>query len=421
MTFRKFLKAFLPLVVIGISTAIAYHMINTKAENTRPVLSEKVWQVDVVKAIHQTLSPSITLYGRVESPEQLQAAAPGAGVVEQVNIRNGDSVLKGDILLSLDRRDFESRRVQAESELKDLRSQISELKIRQTANLALLKTEQELLELAKADVARMRKLKNQNLGSDTNLSNALNSLGRQQLALQNRQLEVDSFATKLQMLKARQNQAKARLEDADLSIERSQIIAPFNARISSVPVSVGGRVAIGQTLISLYPLNSLEIRAHIPHSYVASIQSAMAGSSPVMARVKIGQQVFEFNLTRLAGEAEATGIDAYFSTADSGLKLRPGELLTLILSLPTEADVIAVPYQAVYGNDLIYLKRESRLVGIDVKPIGRLELDSDTGTTGSRLLIRSSAIKEGDLIVITHLPNAVSGLKVRTVDNDSNQ
>lgn len=421
MTIRKLLKALLPVIVIGVSASIAWYLVNSKEQKQQPGLKEKIWQVDVIPAIRQSLSPSIILYGRVESPEQLQAAAPGAGIVEQVNVRSGDSVTKGDILLKLDRRDFESQHIQAESELGDLQSQMSELKIRHSANLASLKTERELLQLAEQDVTRMRKLKNQNLGSDTTLSDALNTLGRQQLSLQNRKLEVDSFPAKLQMLEARQKQSEARLVDAKLKIERSQVIAPFDAMINSVPVSTGDRVSIGQNLITLYPVHSLEIRAHIPHAYIANIQAAMANGKALRAETRRGQSRLEFDLIRLSGDAKATGIDAYFDTGDTSLSLRPGELLTLTLSLPAQSDVIEIPFQSIYGNARIYLNRDNRLLGIDVESVGQYQAEKGTGKSEARLLIRSELIKDDDLIVTTHLPNAVSGLKVRTVDNDKTQ
>jgi HlyD family secretion protein len=72
--------------------------------------------------------------------------------------------------------------------------------------------------------------------------------------------------------------------------------------------------------------------------------------------------------------------------------------------------VIAVPYQAIYGNSRLYLLYEDRLQGVDVESIGQY-VDADGN---SLLLVKSSQINDGDEIVITHLPNAVSGLKVKS-------
>jgi hypothetical protein len=85
----------------------------------------------------------------------------------------------------------------------------------------------------------------------------------------------------------------------------------------------------------------------------------------------------------------------------------------LSLRLPAESNVYAVPYQAIYGNSRIYLVAEQRLKAIEVITVGQAR-----GDDGQVLvLIRSDAISPGDQISVTHLPNAVSGLKVKTGDD----
>ena len=417
MTPRQIIKGLLPIIVIAVAVASMNYLVNSKAARKKPELREKVWQVDVITAERQTLSPGITLYGRVESPEQLQAAAPGAGIVEQVLVRSGDKVKKGQTLVRLDRRDFESQLVQAKSELMEIRSQVDELKIRHRSNQSSLNTEKELLQLAEDDVERMRKLKNQNLGADSALSEARGTLGRQQLSVQNRQFEVESFPAKLQMLEAQQSKYSVKLKDAELMIERSEVVAPFDAVINSAPVSVGDRVAIGQTLVSLYPIQSLEIRAHIPFRYVADIRAAMSQSQVPTAQWQRQDRILSFELNRLSGDAKPSGLDAYFDTGEASEALRPGELINLNLSLPPESNVFAIPFQAIYGNSRIFLLREDRLAGIDVETVGQFFRDDK----GAQLLVRSAQINDGDAIVVTHLPNAVTGLKVRTIENDTAQ
>ncbi len=410
MSTRKALKIILPFVLLGIAAVVMYELITSKPEREQQPLQEKVWQVDVISARKQSLSPSITLYGRVESPEMLQSAAPGAGIVEEVMVRVGDAVKSGQTLVTLDRRDFESLLLQAEAELKDIDSQHAELKIRHKSNLVSLKTEQELFTLAEQEAERMRKLKNQNLGADSALSDARSALAKQQLSLHSHQLEVESYPVKLQKLEAQQIKYGAKLGDVRLMLERSQAIAPFDGIISSVPVSKGDRVAIGQTLVSLYPVDSLEIRAHIPAVYITTIQSAIDQGVAPRAQLAGNSENLLFDLKRLAGEAEATGIDAYFQVSATTRQLRPGVLLPLNLSLPPQPDVFAVPFQAIYGNSRLYRLNEDRLEGIDVKTVGQYYPSRDQAL----LLVQSDLINDGDKIVVTHLPNAVSGLKVKT-------
>ena len=408
MTPKTLAKVILPILVLLLAGALYQVLMASKTTRQQPELVEKVWQIETIEAQRESLAPGVTLYGRIESPELLRAAAPGGGVVEKVFVRVGARVARGAALLDMDRRDFQASLLQAQADLRDVENQIAELKIRHQSNQAALATERILLDLAAAEVERLAKLQQQNLSTDTALNGARSELGRQQLAVTSRELEVDSFPAKLQILRARADRARARMDESQLAMSRSSIKAPFDAIVSRVEVSSGDRVSLGQILITLFPIDSLEIRAHLPVNYIDSVQRAIATGQTLSARIVRRDDLGEFELMRLAGEAEATGIDVYFAVPDIDEQMRPGELLPLELELPEQADVIAIPYQAIYGNSRIYQVADERLRAIDVTTVGQMR-DRDGNT---RVLVRSEEIASGDLIATTHLPNAVAGLKV---------
>ena len=409
MKARTSAKIILPFLVLLIASVLYFSLVSSRTEREKPALTEKVWQIDVIEARQQTVSPSVTLYGRIESPEQLKAAAPGGGIIEKVFVRNGARVEQGQPLVTMDRRDFAASLLQAEADLRDIDNQIAELKIRYQSNQVSLETERDLLALANDEVQRLVKLKKQNLSADTALNSARSELGRRRLEVTARELAVESHPAQLQILMARHDRSKAELDQARLAMDRSSIKAPFDAIISEVGVAAGDRVSLGQILISLFPVSNLEIRAHLPINYVKSVQLALTEGKQLDASVSNRKYLGRFPLIRLAGEAEATGIDAYFAIDSIAEQLRPGELLPLSLMLPAETGVFAVPYQAVYGNSRVYRVVENRLQALDVASIGQSSIEGGR----SLVLIRSSDIKPGDQIAITHLPNAVSGLKVQ--------
>ena len=65
MTSRAGLKLLLPMLVLLLAGAAYYSLVSSKTQRDRPVLSEKVWQIQVIPAERRSLSPSVTLYGRV--------------------------------------------------------------------------------------------------------------------------------------------------------------------------------------------------------------------------------------------------------------------------------------------------------------------------------------------------------------------
>ncbi len=417
MTTRSIVKIILPILIIAIAVGVFQRLKASKPEREKPELKEKVWQVEVIPALIQSLKPSLTLYGQVESPELLQAAAPGAGIISEVLVQNGSRVKNGPFLIKMDRRDFEYELVQAESDLRDIKNQISELQIRHRSNQIALETERELLQLAEQEVQRMQKLQKQQLGSDSALNEARSTLGRERLSVISRELEIDSFPVQMGKLEAMRDRNRSKLRDANLMIERSEVIAPFDGIINATAVSVGDRVDTGQTLISLYPTGSLEVRAHIPARYIFQVQQALASGETQLARLATPGGNLWLPLKRLAGEAAPSGIDAYFDAGETNQDLRPGALLTLDLTLSRQDDVIAVPYQAIYGNSRLYLLRDNRLQGINVKTEGQFR----DKTGDAFILVRSDQINQDDIIVVTHLPNAVSGLKVRSSGDEASQ
>lgn len=413
MTVRASARLILPVIVLALAAVVYHALLASKTERDKPRLSEKVWQVSAIDAQRQSLSPTITLYGKVESPELLQAGSPGSGVVERVFVRAGNQVRSGELLLRLDQRDFSAALLQSEADLRDIENQIEELKIRHAADRASLETERALMALAESEVNRLLKLQQQNLASDTALNSARTELGQRQLAVTARQLDVESYPARLQILQARRDRAQARLDQDRLAVTRSEVRAPFDAIISRVEVSAGDRVSLGQTLVSLYPQDSLEIRAHLPANHIDAVQQTLAEGRRLDASVPGRPNLGRLAVTRIAGEAEATGIDLFFATNRGDARLRPGELLALVLQLPAQEGVFAVPYQAIYGNSRIYRIVDERLQAIDVETVGQARGLGDE----VQVLIRSDQLEPGDRIAVTHLPNAVAGLKV-SVDGD---
>lgn len=406
---RSLLRLGLPLLLLAVGIAGFSYLMASRPEPPQPQAKEKVWQVDVFEATPQVLAPNLTLYGEIETPALMQAAAPGAGLVMDIRVRRGDRVTQDQPLLALDPRDFALAVAQAEADVMDLEAQLADLELRHRANLESLQKEQRLLKLAQAKVAREERLRQQKLSSESALDDARNALGRQELALISRQSEVERHAANRKQLQARLQRNQARLAEAQLALERSQVIAPFDGVVAAVPVAIGDRVQIGKVLVTLYPTDKLEVRARIPVRYQAEIQDALSAGQQLTAHAELAGHAIEMVLDRLAGEADPSGIDGFFSVTAGADRLRLGNLLKLNLRRPAQPDLVSIPFQSIYGNNRIYLLRQGRMHGIEVESVGQ-HLPADAPPA---LLIRSPELKAGDKIIRSHLPNAVTGLKIK--------
>ncbi len=402
-------KVFLPilLLVLGIGGFVALKATRPKPPVVPP--KEPVWRVETLTVALSKASPVLTLNGRVESPDQTKAAAPGVGRVLKVRVREGQGVAPGQALLELDPRDFLPRVDQARGEVLELEAAIKSEELRHKADLDQLAHEKQLLASAAADVQRFEQLQKENFYSQTAVEQSRSNLARQNISLRTRELAIADHDARLLQLKARLLKARANLDQAELAAARARVSAPFAGFVAKVEVAEGDQVNTGQSLVSLYPAAGLEVRAKLPATQQDEFLAGLARGGKAQASASVGGEKLALRLTRTAGAADARGLDAFFALAAPAPALRVGELVSLEVARAPVDNTVVVPYTALYNGRQVYRVEASRLKALDVEVLG------EAGGQPPRLLVKSPALKDGDLLLATHLPNAVGGLKVEAV------
>jgi len=412
---RKAFRILLPVVILALGFGAFRALKATKPAQAPPHVQERVWRVQVEPAEPRRLAPELELFGRVETPDLLRAAASAPAWVTEVAVRDGDRVAAGQVLLRLDERDFLPRIAQAEAQVAELQAEIgSEMNRFETDKLAL-EQERRLLDIAKAGVERQRRLKTQKVGAEQTLEEAEQAQATQALAVSKREMGLADHPTRLGALQARLASAKAKLDELKLEYERATIRAPYDGVVSGVDVTAGDQVAKGTVLVRMYALGSLEVRARIPAPYQGELIQALAAGQRMPGNAQVGSERVALTLDRLAGEADPSGVDGLFRVASDADLLRLGQMLKVRLQRPARDDSVAVPFRAVYGGDRLSKLVEGRMVGINVESLG-----GRIGDDGKEmLLVRSPQLTAGDLIVTTHMPNAIDGLRVETVGDQA--
>ena len=402
-------KILFPIVILAVGVGGFAALKATRPKQTPVPPTEQVWRVETITVEPAALSPQLTLYGKVESPELTRAAAPGVGRVSRVLVLEGQPVRRGQLLLELDPRDFEPRVVQAQGQVDELKAAMDSERMRHAADLDQLEQERRLLDFAAADVARFERLREENFYSQAAVDQSRQSLARQQINLRSRELAIKDHQARMAQLQARLDQARANLEQAQLALARSRVIAPFDGIVAGLQVAQGDLVGNGQTLMTLYPSAGLEVRAKIPAPHQDEILDQVGRGRTLEATARLAGETHRLKLARLSGAADTRGLDAFFRLTAAHDQLRVGSLLTLHLSRAPVEGAIAVPYAALYGGRQVYRVEAGRIQAVQAKVLGEM--------AGERpmLLIRSDGLKRGDQVMTTHLPNAVSGLRVEVV------
>jgi multidrug efflux pump subunit AcrA (membrane-fusion protein) len=203
---------------------------------------------------------------------------------------------------------------------------------------------------------------------------------------------------------------KARLAEAERDATRGEITAPFDARIGKVEAAAGDQLQPNQAILTLYPLDGLYLRAKVPGERSEELRAALTNGERLTARGRYGGRVVTAVLERLAGEADARGVDALLRL-DAGTDIPLGAFMELLLERPPAAATLVLPFAALHGGGRIFAVSEGRLTAVEVERVGEL-----IGEGGSQVVVRAPGLATGARVMVTHLPNAVDGLKVEKIE-----
>jgi len=404
----------LPVVIIAVALATFNYLKSTKPKPPARPVKEKVWTVQAETVRFTSEQPELSLYGKIESPRMASLTSALTAFVAQLEVDEGGQVEAGQLLIQLDPRDAQLILNQRQADLDNVNARISAEQVRHQSDLDSLTLEKNLVELQRKTVQRYQNLAKRKVGSEDQLDNARIAYQQQRLSLQSRQQAITDHPNRMAQLEADKARVEALRDAAKLDLERTGIRAPFIARIARVEVTPGDRVRSGDPLLSLYPLDRLEIRAQIPDRVLPLIRKALQQQQKITAAGHLDGQTLELGLDRLAAEVNSGrgGVDALFKIT-SGEIPEPGRSVAINLHLPMVKGVVSLAPQALYGTDSVYRIRNGRLEAIQVHQAG-----SKTDEGSPRVLLISDQLSEGDKVITTQLPNAISGLKVKQANQE---
>lgn len=409
-------KFFLSIIILIIGIGGLAYLVITAPKSQAVAIKEQSWLVTTTTATLTHLKPVITLYGKVESPRTATLRSPTTSTntllnVKEVAVLEGQTVKKGQVLIRFDDADSQLAFAQREADVADLKASIDLEQQRYNNDVNSIEKEESLLALAKKSLERAKKLEKQKLGSEVALDESQQTVERQALTVSNRRSEINGHKARLVQYQARLDRAMSARDMAKLELGRLTVTAPFDAVITKVDVSVGDRLQTGSSLLTLYDADDLEIRAQIPSRYQEEVLATMKQGQILSAQAKWLGEKIEVQLDRVSGQINVNsgGIDGLFQVNTGKELLRLEQFLSLALQLPEQQNVIALPVEAIYGMDRIYLMVDNRMQGVLVERVG----DYISTEGQNHILVRSDKIKAGDEIIITQLPNAMDGLSVR--------
>ncbi len=406
---------FTPLVIILITALIVSFLVSTKPAPPKQSTPEKEWLVDTQEVIFKQAIPQLNLLGRIANPFNSTLSAGIVADVSEVSVREGMHVKAGQQLIALDEQEINLTILQRQADLAELKAQIQAEQNRFDSDKAALEEEKRLLTLAEKAVKRQASLQASNLVAQERYDQAESQRAQTALAVNARKLLLDDHPSRIAQLNARLKRSESLLQDALLDKQRARISAPFDAIVTAVNVAPGERVQIGQALVSLYDINNTEVHAQLPDRHVTEIKQALAQGQTISAETTRFGNTTPLVLQRLAGQVTtgSGGINAIFLPDHANHDFVLNTTVEILVNLPAVEHAVTVPLSAIYGGNRIYRIEDGRLQSITIEMAGK---ELDPSGKQDRAIIQSKLLNQGDIIVTTQLPNAISGLKVKARD-----
>jgi len=278
------------------------------ATPTAPAPSMQINPAEYATLAPQDLDRRIRVIGTINPARRADLSAQTGGLVETVNVRPGDRVAQGDVLVQVDVERLTLELGQARSNAEATRVQ---------------------LDLARGQLDRVRELVDRNVATTATLEQAQSS--------------VDGLSAQITAL-------DDLVKLAELSLRNATVTAPFDGIVTARPVDPGAVIAAGTTVISLVDLATVELAAAAPVAAGVSL----APGQPVEVTVDgIPDRTFPGTVARINPVASAgtRTIPVYITMDNPEGLLFGGMFATAEIVVAAAPGALAVPTAAIRTDE----------------------------------------------------------------------
>ncbi|MEI8641950.1 HlyD family secretion protein [Pseudoalteromonas sp. Hal099] len=274
----------------------------------------KVVKLTVAATILAVVAGSIIYFNKPESQSATQTtddayvqadftfvAPQVSGTVDQVLIKDNQRVQKGDLIATIDNRDFVVALDSAKAQANSAKASVASLQAKLTYQDSLVQQAQAAVEAdtASLKLAQLNLKRYSNLATDGSGTVQAREEAQAKLAIQKANLhknqaglaaakqQIEILRADIEKAKAVLVQAKARVVDAELKLSYTQITAPIDGIVGQKSVRVGAYVNPGSPLLVVVPLDKVFVSANYRETQLAN--------------VKVGQEV-EIKVDALPGQ-----------------------------------------------------------------------------------------------------------------------
>jgi len=371
---KLFTRIAIAIVLLGIAGVAGWMYLAPSEARVEPA-TLKVTRGDITETVLAT--------GALEASSVTSIGAQVSGTIQNIPVKLGDAVKKGDLIAQIDSTNQQNAVAQSQAALANLEAQ--------------LQSKQADLTGAQAALDRATTLSGQKLISTADLMAAQSTLAAAKAAVAS--------------LNAQINQANLAVDDAKLALSRTTITSPVDGTVVAVLVTEGATVNANQTsptIVKVANLDTMVIKAQISEADVTKVAPGQKATFTILGdpntripatltSIEPAPDAITTSDTGLSSSDNAVYYNGLFSVANADHRLRIAMTAQVTITINSKTNVLTLPVSAL-GNQtsdggyrvLVYDPASGRVHPTDVK------VGLDDNITAEI----TSGLKEGDLVVM---------------------
>ena len=220
----------------------------------------------------------ISTNGKIEPVQNFEAHAPAATTVQRVFVKEGEFVKQGTLLVVLDDADARAQAARAQTQLKAALAEVAAVERggtqEEVLNLdaAMVKARTDR-DTAQRNLDAFKRLQQQGSASEGEVRAAQDALAQTEAQLNLlKQKQTKRYSNpEMARVLAQRQEAQATYDAAQEVLAKSNVRAPFEGIVYSLPVKQGMFVSSGDLLLQLADLRKVQVRAFVDEPDVAKL------------------------------------------------------------------------------------------------------------------------------------------------------
>lgn len=375
--------------------------------------------VSAEKASMRTIIETVNASGKVYPEIEVKVSPDISGEIVELNVNEGDSVTKGQVLARIYADIYSTQRDQVAAGVNQARAQLAN----SSASILGLKA---TLENAKQVYDRQQKLYNDKVTSRQEFEQS-------QQAYRSAEANYNGAREGLKGTQAAISGAEAQLARANKDLSRTTLVAPMNGIISLLAVKKGERVVgtaqmAGTEMMRVADMRSIEIRVDVGENDIPKVK---IGDTAVVEVDAYTNRKFKGLVYKIAnpitaggaaggGSSEVTNYKVHIRllqtsyqdllVAGNSFPFRPGMSASADIQTKTKLNVLSIPLNAVTTRD----KSEAK-AGASA---GKEEKKEEAAPASDKKSLEADDTEE--VVFVLQKDNRVKKAKVKTDIQDLN-